>query len=352
MSNTSQSLRATLQEQVQDNCHLSDAAHARDYSLCIYLLKMRELYRWEQGLGFDQPIPKGPLGEWLTAREQLWEEIGERDYQALSIHAGAYLPFDTVAINQHLLPQDLIYSGGLCGSKPHFFLAELLQHQQQDGIEIFISGRELARELTAPPALSLQNRIFLRHESLQRMLWEKLEEWGWQDQERAIARAVRHYPFHQDRQRGLEAMAEMELHTLLQHELGEVIVGRELGEEWEAMLMALPHSRASLQLRAIRDHLVDCRYTLPSLLAEDRQAALHFYMANLSDMRKALFPALAAAYRAWMEGNKRDMMETIQGAQEHWQRLAQQALHTYREDGEDHRKLRQMFKREESELAL
>ena len=42
-----------LIETVQHNCHLSDAHHARDYSLCIYLLKMREFYRWEETLPFD-----------------------------------------------------------------------------------------------------------------------------------------------------------------------------------------------------------------------------------------------------------------------------------------------------------
>ncbi len=75
-------------------------------------------------------------------------------------------------------------------------------------------------------------------------------------------------------------MTSDELDTLLEHELGEVMIGRELGSEWELMLATLPRSRAEYQLRAIRDHLVDCRRTLPWLLAEGRDAALHFYMAN------------------------------------------------------------------------
>jgi hypothetical protein len=32
---------------VQKNCHISDAQYAGDYTLCIFLLKMREFYRWE-----------------------------------------------------------------------------------------------------------------------------------------------------------------------------------------------------------------------------------------------------------------------------------------------------------------
>lgn len=350
---TSQFPLENLRQQVQYNCHLSDALHGRNYSLCIYLLKMREFYRWEQGLGFAEPIPKGPLGEWLSERERLWESIEDQDYQGLQIRGQDYLAFDTPAINQELLGHGLLYSGGLCGNKPHFFLAELEQQREEQGIAVYLAGRELARELTAPPALSLGRRIYLRRESLRRMLWEKLEEWGWQDPQRAIARAVSLLPFASDRDRGLEAMTEMEIPTLLAHEIGEVLLGDELGPDWEAMLSALPHSRAEIQLRAIRDHLVDCRYTLSALLEPDRQASLHFYMANLGGMRKALFPKLVQAYQAWLDGDGgRQLREAISRGAEHWQALAEQALVHYRRDGEDSRSLQQALQRSEEALVF
>ena len=31
-----------LAQAVQHNCHISDARHGADYSLCVYLMKMRE----------------------------------------------------------------------------------------------------------------------------------------------------------------------------------------------------------------------------------------------------------------------------------------------------------------------
>ena len=34
---------------VRTNCHVTDARHARDMTMCTYLLEMRELYRWERG---------------------------------------------------------------------------------------------------------------------------------------------------------------------------------------------------------------------------------------------------------------------------------------------------------------
>ena len=60
-----------LIEVVQHNCDIADARHGADYGMCTYLLKMRELYRWEQGLAFDAHLPKEAVGDWLVEREGL-----------------------------------------------------------------------------------------------------------------------------------------------------------------------------------------------------------------------------------------------------------------------------------------
>ena len=332
MSNDN-SVSKGLIEQVQFNCHLSDAHHARDYSLCIYLLKMREFYRWEQGIAFGERLPKQELGEWLTAREAHWEQIEERDFLPLQLGDNQHLPFHSEAINDWLHKEGLVYSGSYCGDKPHFFLAELERVEQAEGTTIYISGHELARELTAPPAMSLGNTVFLRRESLRRMIWEKLEEWGWQDPDRAIARAASYYDFDAHLNDSLDALAEDELETLLQHELGEIAVGRELGPDWEGMLSALPRSHAQFQLRAIRDHLVDCQRTLPHLLAEGRDAAIHFYFANFTTMRKSLFPLLERAYHKWLEhGDKEVIVEACKTGADHWQTLSNDVLRRYRDN--------------------
>lgn len=336
MANTTETLGRQLGEIVQHNCHISDALHARNYSLCIYLLKMREFYRWEQGFAFRDPLPKGPLGEWLTSREQLWESLEENDYRPLILNGHEYLPFESHSINEQLAGAGLVYSGGYCGAKPHFFLAELERKVEEEGATVYVAGRELAREITAPPALSLGDTIFLRRESLSRMIWEKLEEWGWQDPERAIARASGYYPFAKDFDLALTKMTDDELDTLLEHELGEVMVGRELGSDWETMLASLPRSRTEYQLRAIRDHLVDCYRTLPWLLDQGREAALHFYFANFTTMRKSLFPALQNAYMQWLNsGNTSELREVCMQGSEHWMKMAENALKQFREYGSE-----------------
>jgi len=354
MANTSDTLARQLSEVVQHNCHISDALYARNYSLCIYLLKMREFYRWEQGFAFRDPLPKGPLGEWLTSRELLWERLEEDEYHPLTLEAQEYPPFDSQSINEQLQQHGLVYSGGYCGAKPHFFLAELEKHVEEEGANVYVAGRELAREITAPPALSLGETIFLRRESLSRMIWEKLEEWGWQDPERAIARASQLYPFEREFDLALERMTDDELDTLLEHELGEVMVGRELGSDWETMLASLPRSRVEYQLRAIRDHLVDCRRTLPWLLEQERDAALHFYMANFTTMRKEVFPALVSAYQAWLEGDRgKQLAETVKLGAEHWQRQTDRALAIYRQrENDDSKDLMQALSALEKTITL
>jgi len=46
----------SLVEAVRRNCHIADARHAREMTLCTYLLEMREFYRWEAGIALGEPL--------------------------------------------------------------------------------------------------------------------------------------------------------------------------------------------------------------------------------------------------------------------------------------------------------
>ena len=160
---------------MQRNCDIADAQHARNFTLCTYLLKMREFYRWEKGYPFQASLPKDELGEWMTARENRWEGLEDAAFSPITIDETDFDPFDTAAINRALLPSGLIYSGGIGGrSVPHFFLADLLHTEERHGFPVLVSDNEHARDLAAPPAMLLGNTVFVRRESLRRMLWEKL----------------------------------------------------------------------------------------------------------------------------------------------------------------------------------
>lgn len=332
-----QALTAT----VQRNCDISDARHGGDYSLCVYLMKMREYYRWEKRLPFGAALEKDSVGDWLAAREQLWERIAEEDLGPIEIAGRRYDPFDAEAINAALGPEGLVYSSGLGNqAKPHFFLGELERRDDNGGCSVYVAAGEYARDLTAPPAMSRGTSIFLRRESLRRMLWEKLESWRWSRPDNALGRAFACYDFDADLEGSLDAMADREIDNALLHEQGEVQAGERLGDgDWNAMLLDLGQTPAELMARAVRDHLADSLVTLPHLLERlgadgEQRAALHFYIGNLTHLRKSLFPSLGTAYEQWRaHRDPGPLAAAAERGRDHWEALGREMLALHRARG-------------------
>lgn len=325
-----------LRTAVQHNCNIADAAHARNYTMCTYLLKMREYYRWEMGYPFSAALPKDELGAWLEQREQEWETLEAAAFAPLPLDNREFGPFDSDAINQELLPQGLIYHGGYGShAAPHFFLGTLLRREQRKGFEVLIADREFARDLSAPPAMMLNGTIIVRRESLRRLMWERIDEWQWRRQESAMALALTCYDFDRDPDTALEKMTDNEIEAVILHELGECLAGEQLGTAWGEMLLAVSGTRAELMARAVRDHLADCLSTLPALLASGNAASLHFYFANLKGMRRELFPRLLAAYRDWLDsGSLARLREEVHQGAESWLEQAIRLQDLHRQHGE------------------
>ncbi len=322
-------MNGTLRElccAVQRNCHISDARHGTEYGLCTYLLKMREYYRWEQGLDYAASLTNESVGEWLSSREALWESLSEDEYAPLPLQGGEFDPFDAERINRRLEPLGLVYSAGYgIKSKPLFFLGHLERREEPDGVCIWVAGRELARDLMSPAAMSQGDHIYLRQESFRRMLWERLESWRWQRRDNAMGRAFAYYDFERNLELALDQMAEKELQAVLLHERGEHLIGLELGAAWNRLLSELEHSPAELMLRAVRDHWADCRETLPFLLEREDTASIHFYLGGLTGMRKALFPGLETAYEAWRQADDwSPLTRCVEEGEAHWASLARQ----------------------------
>lgn len=297
---------------VQLNCHISDANYAGYYSLCIFLLKMREYYRWEQQIPLSHPLTKSEVGEWLSRRECDWQQYEGEELKDLQIAGNSFDPFETTEINQILNPQGYVYSGGYgVFRKPHFFLAELEEQQVIDGHKVFISNKEIARDLVAPPAMIIEKQIFVRKESLRRFIWEKIEEWRWKsDSETPMARALAHYK-RSDMEKVLTDMCDNECYSAVLHEIGEAKATSLLGSEWKEILSQLPHSQLELKLRAIKDHIADSISTLPGLLETENIAALHFYFANFTGMRREIFPEAVDAYNEWVNTSNPKVLEKV-----------------------------------------
>jgi hypothetical protein len=322
-----------LRAGVQRNCHIADARHAGDLGMCSYLMRMREYFRWERGLDFTAKLANEEIGEWLDAREALWAELAEADYAPLEIGGRHFDPFDADAVNAALEPAGLVYSAGLVhGAKAHFFLGLLERKAEgEEGFSLRVSDRELARGLSAPPAMLQGRTIYVRRESLRRMVWEKLETWRWSRADNGFARAFAIYDFDHDLGASLDRMTESEVDAAIEHEIGEYHAGRLLGPAWNDMLMAVAGTPAELMTRAVRDHVADCARTLPMLARTRRDGSLHFYFGNLTGMRSEIFPGLAAAYREWLaSGDYEPLGAMAEVGREHWTSLGCEMLDLHR----------------------
>ncbi len=322
---------------IQQNCNIADAKYAGNFTLCIYLLKMREYFRWEKGFGYSSKLPQSEIGQWLVKREALWSDLENQEFNSLEINNSEVDPFDTEKINQHLVPNGYVYSAGLGQqAKPHFFLGELEQHKVVNGYNIYISNKEYARELSAYPAMSNGTDIFIRRESLRRMLWEKLETWRWNKPKNAMARALAFYDFDNDIEQALHEMTSVEIETITLHEIGEIKAGEVLDSQWHELMLSLPRCKTEIMLRAVRDHIADALSTIPSLIKNNQTASLHFYFANFALMRKELFPSLLKTYQYWVDTDDNSkILEHVMNNKAHWLKVANLAIELYQQHGDN-----------------
>ncbi len=324
---------APLIAAVRTNCHISDARHAREMTMCTYLLEMRELFRWERGLPLGAPVPQRDVGAWMTEREALWSQLEDAPHVPLPLPDRAVDPYAVDDANRALAPHGLVYGAGIGRfGKPQFFVAELAREERRDGLAVLVAGREYARDLSAAPAASRAGTIYVRLESLQRWLWERAEAWLPKRGDGALAAALDGYGFAADRDAAIARMADAEAETLILHEIGECRAGSLVGPEWETMLAGLTRRRTELFARAVRDHLADCLVTLPTLLDRGAAPAVHFWFANLQGLRQALFPRAAAAYAQWRDGGGDAALRAAlaEGAA-HWRCVASRVLALHRE---------------------
>lgn len=323
-----------LIETVQRNCNIADARHARDMTLCNYLLGMREFYRWEQDIPLGASLAQGALGGWIAAREVLWGRLEGHDFGALAVAAARTDPFDIGSANRELACHGVVYGAGLgLAGAPHFFLAELLRREERSGLTVFVSGREYARNMVAPPASRRDGVVFLRQDALRRWLWEKTEIWGVRRADNALRAALDCHAFGTDPGAALEAMVERETETVVLHEVGEALAEPLLGPAWRTMLGGLSSRRAELLARAVRDHLADCLSTLPGLMDRDAACSIHLYFAHFEGMRRSLFPRLAHAYADWQaSGNPAALRDAVAAGRVHWKACALALLESCGED--------------------
>ena len=299
--------RDEIARQILNNCTISDARHAGYYSICGLALRLRDLYKWEHGLAPWVEKNTADISDWIGDKERIWDRIAENDFTKIMITGRAYDPFDADGINAVLEPEGLLYGAGYAYSlKPTFFLAVIEEKKRIDGHDIYMLGREVARDLFTSPALIQNEAILIRQDSARLFLWDKLlfiKKSG----RKALKFALEIFgqnETHPDALReSLEQISASELDTYIYHELGEIkdtVFDRTI---WQEIIAAFPHSPIELLVRAVKDLLADTgRYgTLRHIIQHKNAAALALYVAFLDGFLKLIFPDLPDAFRSFTE---------------------------------------------------
>lgn len=332
---------AGLRTIAQANADLADARHAQASSLCLYLLDMREFFRWQRGLPLDHPLPRADLGPWIAEREALWERLrdaADAGYRALLPEVDDD-PFATVPLAGELAAEGLVYGAGIGRfGRPLFFLARLLDRELREGCTILTCGEELARGAIAPPAMSRGNEVVVRQDALERWLWTRYEEWRLHPRDNGLAAA---YAIHEaaarpggrDAPAVIRRMAVHEREAVILHELGERRLDPWLGDDWHDLIEEAPSRKAEVLARAVRDLLADCTVTLPVLLERDDAAAIHCWFGLVEGLRGKLAGALLTDYRSWRSGDRAVLAPRVEAARRHWADAAQALLRVWRDEG-------------------
>jgi hypothetical protein len=293
--------------QVKHNCNISDARHWGDYSPCGLLLRLRNLYKLENGLKPWDRVLNDEIGDWISQREDLWAELETEDFRRIEVNGRGLDPFNTGAINSELKQHGLFYAAGYGNLiKPVFFLGELSDNYGLGRYNVFVTEKELARDLSTAPAMTRGDTIILRREAMEIFLWDRFTEVMTGRCRGALfsafseygLSAVRDFKPSADFLKRFGKVVDDELTTYLHHEVGEVSQRRVLGGWWRELLLKLPYSRAELFLRGLKDILSDtCSRGMLSYITENRKtASLSFYVSFLSGFRKLIFPEIVNAY--------------------------------------------------------
>lgn len=296
-----------LIQQIRRNCDISDAHHGGIFSVCGLALRLRDLYKWEQGLSPWEEGDSKALLKWIGDREEHWETLIGADYGGLALADRPVDPFDTETVNAVLADYRLLYGAGYAqGLKPTFFLATIEDCRIIDGYQVYRLGRELARDLLSLPALSQGTTILLRSDAARRVLWDQLSFTA-PSGRRALRVALNACGLADGRPAALrsrlaDVLAVQEtMH--LRHELGEIQDKHFDRDLFREIVAAFPLTRVEILARHVKDLLADTNSfgTLRHVCLTRSTAGLGLYIAFADRLTKALFPHLESGFEAFLK---------------------------------------------------
>ncbi len=301
--------------QVAHNCSITDARHASVFSVCGLALRLRGLYKWQMGLEPWMEEDPAKLLAWIDAMEKTWEALQEKDFNRIRIDGRTFDPFDVSGINESLASLGMVYGAGYAqGLVPTFFLGRLEETRTLHGCAVFILGRESARDLMSIPALSQENRIYIRTEVMKAFLWDQILFVS-RSGKKALNLALKRFQVQEadplSLKRRLPDIVQSEIETSLFHELGEILDPTLDRTAFRELLAAFSHTPVELLARALKDLLADTSpFGRIAFIARKRRwASLALYVAFLDGFRKKLFPEMREAFDRFIEAEDWGVIE-------------------------------------------
>ncbi len=310
-----------LQRQIQQNCHISDANFSGAFSLCILLLRLRNLYKWEVNMPPWQEPDRGDLLKWVEGRESLWLGLEGSSPEALVLNGQVLDSLDAPRINQLLKDSGLFYGAGLVtGMKPSYFLARPIEVRVQEGLEVCIVDQELARDIFSAPLMRQGGQIVARRQAMASTLWDEVLELR-ASSSKALSFAFAQYGLNLHRLRkhpvleshGFMQVVNAELETWIYHEIGEAMVDTFPGQVWQRMVSEQANTLVEVFARAVRDLLADTHPfgLLGHIISEKKSASLGFYAALMRPLSRNLYPDILPAVQDFMFKNDWDEIERV-----------------------------------------
>lgn len=332
-----------LVKNVKRNCDIADAKSWGSYSVCGLLMRLRELYYSEHDLRPWQKVERASISEWIGGKEALWHELAGESFARIetgkSIAAGdpanipddiGFDPFDAPGVNKALAGRGLVYGAGYGPNlRATFFLAEVIECEGMDSLEIYICGRERARDLSSAAAMLLGDSIFARLEANENLIWQKFEEFRAKPSGllRAAFSAYGTDPENGKAPKGaraeepetiklITAVSKEELRTYIRHELGEAAERKRLGPVWSEVLIGIENAKHAMFLRSVKDVLADTcpEGMLRYIIEEKKTGSLAFYAAFLSGYRKLLSSNIEEAILLFFKNGSRRSWAQVEKA--------------------------------------
>ncbi|MCE5244210.1 MAG: Sfum_1244 family protein [Syntrophobacteraceae bacterium] len=302
---------SSLKTQVQMNCNISDARHAGVYSLCGLLLRLRDLYKWENSIPPWQEPPPEVLLEWVESKEALWETLASLEFQPLDLGGRQFDPFDSDAVNGLLRPSGLRYGAGYgVGMKPTFFLALLADTLKVQELTVDIVEHELARDIFAAPAMRQGGQVFARRSPMLFFLWDQIMEMR-PSARNALVFALSQYGLEAEPLRRaprqfdarLREISRSELDVWIHHEIGEARSTAFTGDTWPEIVSSYSNTPVEIYARVIKDLIADTHDEgLFSHIIRNRiRSTLGFYMAWMRPFTRVLFPEAIDAFNRFRD---------------------------------------------------